>query len=172
MTRRPTQRDRGAILVLVLVIVAVLSIVAASQLFTTRSELGAATAAQHGYQARAAAMSGIQRAMTLLWNEPNNLQDRFDKPEIFQAQQVSPDETSEPWFFTVFAPNFDDPDHVRYGLEDESGKLVEQILHPGDIIENKPYRKHRIEALEDTRLIEASTPQLDDVVRVEDDYVR
>ncbi len=57
-------------------------------------------------------------------------------------------------------------------LEDENGNLVQSTLHAGAIIENVPLRKHRLEALEDTRLIEVSTPQLDDVVRVEDDYKR
>ena len=57
-------------------------------------------------------------------------------------------------------------------LEDENGQMREHILGPGDIIENPPRRKHRMEALEDITLIEVSTPQLDDVVRVEDDYQR
>ena len=45
-------------------------------------------------------------------------------------------------------------------------------LKPGDVIENKPGRKHRVLAIENVRLIEVSTPELDDVVRVEDDYNR
>ena len=61
---------------------------------------------------------------------------------------------------------------ARATLEDDDGVLVERILGPGDIIENPPLRKHRLEALEDVTLIEVSTPQLDDVVRVEDDYQR
>jgi mannose-6-phosphate isomerase-like protein (cupin superfamily) len=61
---------------------------------------------------------------------------------------------------------------ARATLEDETGTLTACILRPGDIIENRPFRKHRLEALEDTELIEASTPHLDDVVRVEDDYDR
>ena len=61
---------------------------------------------------------------------------------------------------------------VKATLEDEDGQLVEQVLTAGAVIENKPGRKHRIEALEDARLIEVSTPHLDDVVRVEDDYRR
>jgi hypothetical protein len=36
----------------------------------------------------------------------------------------------------------------------------------------KPMRKHRMEALEDTYLFEVSTPELDDVVRLADDYGR
>ena len=56
--------------------------------------------------------------------------------------------------------------------EDENGRMQTLQLKPGDIIENKPGRKHRVLALENARLIEVSTPELDDVVRVEDDYNR
>ena len=40
------------------------------------------------------------------------------------------------------------------------------------MIENQPGRKHRVTALTNVRLIEVSTPELDDVVRVADDYHR
>jgi mannose-6-phosphate isomerase len=56
--------------------------------------------------------------------------------------------------------------------ENEAGEMVTLVLHPGDVIDNQPGRKHRVTALEDTRLIEVSTPELDDVVRVQDDYNR
>lgn len=65
-----------------------------------------------------------------------------------------------------------DQGHLQVELEDDSGKLVIHLLGPGDVIENQPGRKHRVTALEDVRLIEVSTPELDDVVRVEDDYRR
>ena len=52
------------------------------------------------------------------------------------------------------------------------GKMVFNIYKAGDVVENPPMKKHRSEALEDLRLIEVSTPELDDVVRVEDDYGR
>ena len=45
-------------------------------------------------------------------------------------------------------------------------------LKPGEVIENKPGRKHRMTAVEDVRLLEVSTPELDDVVRLDDDYRR
>lgn len=61
---------------------------------------------------------------------------------------------------------------VRMEVEDDNGELVIQELGPGSVVENLPGRKHRVEALEDVRLIEVSTPHLDDVVRVEDDYGR
>jgi mannose-6-phosphate isomerase-like protein (cupin superfamily) len=56
--------------------------------------------------------------------------------------------------------------------ENEHGEMVLIQLKPGDVIENKPRIKHRVTALENVRLIEVSTPELDDVVRVEDDYKR
>ena len=56
--------------------------------------------------------------------------------------------------------------------EDEDGHMKTLTLNPGDVIENMPGRKHRAIAIEDVRLIEVSTPELDDVVRVEDDYQR
>jgi mannose-6-phosphate isomerase-like protein (cupin superfamily) len=56
--------------------------------------------------------------------------------------------------------------------ENESGEMEVLTLKPGDTIENKPGRKHRVTAIEDVRILEVSTPELDDVVRVEDDYRR
>ena len=65
-----------------------------------------------------------------------------------------------------------DRGQLQVELEDEQGDMEVVLLSPGDVIENKPGRKHRVTALEDVRLIEVSTPELDDVVRVEDDYRR
>ena len=56
--------------------------------------------------------------------------------------------------------------------EDDAGQMQTLRLKPGDVIENKPGRKHRVLALENVRVIEVSTPELDDVVRIEDDYNR
>ncbi len=56
--------------------------------------------------------------------------------------------------------------------ENDQGQMETLILKAGDVVENKPGRKHRTTALEDARFIEVSTPQLDDVVRVQDDYNR
>jgi mannose-6-phosphate isomerase-like protein (cupin superfamily) len=56
--------------------------------------------------------------------------------------------------------------------ENEQAQMETLILRAGEAIENKPGRRHRATALEDLRLLEVSTPELDDVVRVEDDYRR
>jgi mannose-6-phosphate isomerase len=61
---------------------------------------------------------------------------------------------------------------ARMEWENDQGQMEELLLGPGDVVENKPGRKHRTTAVEDVRLIEVSTPHLDDVVRVEDDYSR
>jgi mannose-6-phosphate isomerase len=54
----------------------------------------------------------------------------------------------------------------------QSEPLKEKILRAGDSIEIPPFTLHRIEALEDAKIFEVSTPELDDVVRVSDDYGR
>ena len=56
--------------------------------------------------------------------------------------------------------------------EEQDGELVTTIYKLGEVIINPSGKKHRIEALEDSRIIEVSTPELDDVVRVEDDFGR
>ena len=61
---------------------------------------------------------------------------------------------------------------LRVEVETDDSELQILTLRPGDVVENKPGRKHRITAIDDVRLIEVSTPELDDVVRVEDDYSR
>ena len=57
-------------------------------------------------------------------------------------------------------------------FEDESGQLREIPLGPGEAHHIPTGRKHRMIALEDCDVVEVSTPQLDDVVRLEDGYGR
>ncbi len=47
-----------------------------------------------------------------------------------------------------------------------------EVVGPGAAFRFRPGTVHRIRALEDTRILEASTPQLEDVVRIEDAYGR
>ena len=51
-------------------------------------------------------------------------------------------------------------------------ELTERTLLPGDSWRNEPGVVHSIEALEDSTVLEVSTPQLDDVVRLRDRYGR
>ena len=50
--------------------------------------------------------------------------------------------------------------------------LKTEVIGPGACFRFRPGTVHRVKALEDTLIVEVSTPQLDDVVRLEDDYGR
>jgi mannose-6-phosphate isomerase len=51
-------------------------------------------------------------------------------------------------------------------------KLSEAVFNAGEHLTLPPRSIHRMEALEDAIYLEASTPELDDVVRIADDYQR
>jgi mannose-6-phosphate isomerase len=50
--------------------------------------------------------------------------------------------------------------------------LKEEVIASGAAFRFRPGTVHRITALEDTTILEVSTPELDDVVRLEDRYGR
>jgi len=54
----------------------------------------------------------------------------------------------------------------------EATMLSENIFEAGQSLHLPPGTCHRIKALEDTVILEVSTPQLDDVIRLDDDYGR
>ena len=55
----------------------------------------------------------------------------------------------------------------------EPGRQLEtEVVGPGHAFRFTPGTVHRWRALEDSVVLEASTPELDDVVRLEDDYGR
>lgn len=60
---------------------------------------------------------------------------------------------------------------IRLEVE-EGGQLVPREMGPGDAYHLTPGTKHRLTAIEDADVLEASTPELDDVVRLEDRYGR
>ncbi len=47
-----------------------------------------------------------------------------------------------------------------------------RVFHPGESVIIPPPTKHRLTALTDVDVMEVSTPELDDVVRLEDRYGR
>ena len=55
---------------------------------------------------------------------------------------------------------------------EEDGQLVVRRMRAGDSYHIRPRIQHRMEAVEDCLVLEVSTPQLDDVVRLEDAYGR
>jgi mannose-6-phosphate isomerase len=55
----------------------------------------------------------------------------------------------------------------------EPGKPVDtEVIAPGRAFHLEPGTVHRLRALEDTVILEVSTPELEDVVRLEDRYGR
>ena len=55
---------------------------------------------------------------------------------------------------------------------EENGKLVGRELAPGQAVHVTPKTVHRMTAITDADVLEASTPELTDVVRIEDRYGR
>ena len=57
-------------------------------------------------------------------------------------------------------------------LEDDKGEIQKTIMKEGDHFTVHPPKKHRVIALTDIILQEVSTPEVDDVIRIEDDANR
>ena len=57
-------------------------------------------------------------------------------------------------------------------LEDDRGEVRTHRLGPGMSARVRPGRRHRFRAVSDVDICEVSSPEIDDVVRLEDDYGR
>ena len=57
-------------------------------------------------------------------------------------------------------------------LEDAEGELVTHRMGEGMSARVRPGRRHRFVAVTDVDLVEVSSPEIDDVVRLSDDYGR
>jgi len=61
---------------------------------------------------------------------------------------------------------------LRVEVGAHESQLEEFELAPGESVHLRPGVRHRVTALEDTVMLEASTTELEDVVRLEDRYGR
>jgi len=61
---------------------------------------------------------------------------------------------------------------LRLHLEDDAGTIEVSDLGPGEFARVPVGRRHRYEGVERVEVMEVSTPELDDVVRLDDDYGR
>jgi mannose-6-phosphate isomerase len=59
-----------------------------------------------------------------------------------------------------------------YRVKDAEGRLSDMKLKVGESFRNEPLTVHQMEAVTDCQVLEASTPHLDDVVRLTDKYGR
>jgi len=61
---------------------------------------------------------------------------------------------------------------LKVYIGDTKDKLKEIIMKENDSITLRPFKIHRMEALEDSIYLESSSPELEDVIRLEDRYKR
>lgn len=61
---------------------------------------------------------------------------------------------------------------VEVWLENDKGEIDKKIMGPGDHCTVEPFKKHRVIAITDAVYFEASTPEVDDIVRIQDDFGR
>lgn len=61
---------------------------------------------------------------------------------------------------------------VDMELGGEDGRLTTRRMKAGDTLHIVPGTRHRLTAVEDADIFEVSTPEIDDVVRLEDRYGR
>jgi mannose-6-phosphate isomerase-like protein (cupin superfamily) len=61
---------------------------------------------------------------------------------------------------------------VLFTVQPQNGEMTETIGESGYCLHLSPMTTHRVEALEDATILEVSTPELSDVVRLQDDYGR
>ena len=60
---------------------------------------------------------------------------------------------------------------LQFEIE-ENGTLISRDMYPGEAVHIAPKTVHRMTALDDSDILEVSTPELHDVVRLEDRYGR
>jgi mannose-6-phosphate isomerase len=61
---------------------------------------------------------------------------------------------------------------IEIELGGPDGVLTKHLMSAGDTLHLPPGTRHRLTALEDAEIFEVSTPEVDDVVRLEDRYGR
>ena len=61
---------------------------------------------------------------------------------------------------------------LKVYIGDKVENLDTIILEPNDDLTLEPFKIHRMEAIEDCVYLESSTPELEDVIRLKDDYNR
>lgn len=61
---------------------------------------------------------------------------------------------------------------IELELGDHESAMQTHVLQPGQSVHLPAGRRHRLTARVDSDVLEVSTPQLDDVVRIDDDFGR
>lgn len=101
-----------------------------------------------------------------VWLELN---DKYCYKRIYINKETR---TSFQYHEKKFETNYIIQGEAEVWLENESGTIEKRLMKAGDFFTVQPPRKHRVIALTDLILQEVSTPEVDDVVRIEDDASR
>jgi mannose-6-phosphate isomerase-like protein (cupin superfamily) len=80
--------------------------------------------------------------------------------------------TSYQYHMEKLETNFIIEGEAEVWLENDSGIVEKNIMKAGDYFTVRPPKKHRVIAITDIILQEVSTPEVDDVIRIEDDTNR
>jgi hypothetical protein len=127
LTRSPTTRRTGSILLLVLIVIPVLSLGAYSFTHWMRSEARGAMSHLQTTQALWLAHSGVEHAQAMLSDpsvtEPGAVE-LENNPSLFSRILVTPDFRSSQGMFSLIAPPLEaNSSTIRYGLTNESAKI-------------------------------------------------
>lgn len=112
----------GFVLIMVLVVIMLASMVAASLLFVLNAEHVASAASQGGEQAWATAMSGVYQAIRIAADPATEPVAWRENPTAFRDQLVS-DDGVQKWYFSVYSMPDASGGGVRFGLTDEASRV-------------------------------------------------
>lgn len=115
-------RRAGMVLVMTLVVIVLMTMTAAALLYRTTAEASATSAAARGEQAWAAAMSGIEYAMNVLAVGSETAINWQDNHDLFEKQFIASDGGTS-WYFSIYAPDIEGLDEVRFGISDEAARM-------------------------------------------------
>ncbi len=101
-----------------------------------------------------------------LWLEHN---DRYCYKRIFIKAGTR---TSFQYHKKKLETNFIISGKAEVWLENDEGEIEKTMMTAGDYFTVSPPKKHRVIALTDVILQECSTPEVDDVIRIQDDTSR
>ncbi|HXP60369.1 MAG TPA: helix-hairpin-helix domain-containing protein [Dongiaceae bacterium] len=108
------------VLIMVLVVVLLASMVVTSLMFVLTAEQMASATGKNGQQARAAALSGVYRALRAAAEAETGSTDWQDNPAVFRDQLVC-DDGVQKWYFSVYS--LSESGGLHYGLTDEASKI-------------------------------------------------
>ena len=112
------------------------------------------------------------REVWINYRKGENIGDE-DKPYVMKKLYILKNtKTSFQYHKKKTETNFLIKGKVEAWFESKPGQIDTKILEAGSIWSIPPNIKHRIITLEDVILIEASTPEVDDVIRIADDTLR